>query len=104
MKYTDIRGKLERIIPAEKDEKGKRTGASLEILVGKEKVCCAFDYNVPTEYIGLEVWYRQWKSGWFSKKIRQELAVYTGKGMKVTALEYPKKEDKKYTGKVSYAD
>ncbi len=103
MKHTDIRGKLERIIPAEKDAKSKRTGASLEILVGKEKVCCAFDHKVPAEYVGLQVWYQEWESGWFSKKVRQELAVYTESGMKVTALQYPKKDDRKYVGKVSYS-
>ncbi len=104
MKHTNIRGKLENIIPAEKDAKGKRTGASLEILVEKEKICCAFDYNVPAEYVGLEVWYQQWESGLFSKNVRQELRVYTPAGMKVTALDYPKKEDKKRIGAISYAD
>lgn len=90
MKHTDIRGELKKIVPAEKDAKGKRIGASLEILVGKEKVCCAFDCNVPAEYLGLQVWYQQWESGWFSKKVRQELMVYEdGKFVNAIALQYP---------------
>jgi hypothetical protein len=95
MKYTDVKGTLENIICAETDAKGRRIKGYVAITdKNNENHCCVFDYNVPAEYIRLEVWYRQWESGLFSKKVRRELAVYTEKGMNVIALQY--KETNKY--------